>query len=47
MDLNKLAKLKESYMKGHHVYQDEFVVGAVFDCNKKRQSNPQSEWAMV
>ena len=34
MDLNELAKLKESYVKGHRVYQADFVVGAVFDCDK-------------
>ena len=35
VNLNELGKRKESYMKGHHVYQTDFIVGAIFDCENE------------
>ena len=35
MDLYELAKLKESYVKGHYVCQADFIVGAVFECENE------------
>ena len=46
MSVVELAKLKESCVKGHHVYQADFVVGAGFSCERELR-NPHSEWAIV
>ena len=44
--ISELAKLKESCVKGHHVYRADFVVGAVFNCEIE-PTNSHSEWAIV
>ena len=42
----ELAKLRESCVKGHHVYRASFTVGAFFDCEQE-PSNTRSSWAIV
>ena len=46
MSVVELAKLKESYVKGHHVYRADFVVGVGFSCERELCST-HSEWAIV
>ena len=46
VELRELAKLKESCVKGHHVYQADFVLGARFSCERELR-NPHSEWAII
>ncbi len=42
----ELARLRESCVKGHHVYQTEFVVGAVFT-SERELSNRHTDWGIV
>ena len=44
--ISELAKLKESCVKGHHVYRADFVDGAMFTCERE-PTNSHSEWAIV
>ncbi len=46
MSVIELAKLRDSSVKGHHVYRSNFTVGTVFDCEQD-PSNTKSHWAIV
>ena len=46
MSVIELAKLRESCVKGHHVYRSIFTVGALFDCEQE-PANTHSSWAIV
>ena len=46
MSVVELARLRESSVKGHHVYRTAFVVGAQFTCERE-PSNRHSDWAIV
>lgn len=43
---HELARLRESCVKGHHVYRSDFTVGAIFDCEQDL-INTHSTWAIV
>ena len=42
----ELARLRESSVKGHHVYRASFRVGEVFTCEREL-TNRHSAWAIV
>ncbi len=44
--MSVVARLRESSVKGHHVYRTAFVVGAVFTCERE-PSTRHSDWAVV
>ena len=46
MALVELARLRESSVKGHHIYQTVFLVGEVLICERE-PSNHHSDWAIV
>ena len=46
MSIIELARLKESCVKGHHVYRSQFIIGAIFNCEHEA-SNTHSTWAIV
>ncbi len=46
MSTIELARLRESCVKGHHVYRSQFIIGAIFNCEHEA-SNAHSTWAIV
>ena len=46
MALVELARLRESCVKGHHIYRTVFIVGEVLICERE-PSNRHSDWAIV
>ena len=46
MSMVQLARLRDSCVKGHHIYRTHFVVGALFVCERE-PGNYHSDWTIM